>query len=205
MEKLPPKIILLDFDGVIVDSFQMCLSIIRGAEPSLSPAKYRRRFEGNIINHAKDMAAKKVVNFFAQYTPKILQIPPYQGMPELISALARQTVLAIISSTDTAPITAYLKKFGLSPHISAVLGGDLESSKVKKLHMALTQYDAKPSEAVFITDTLGDIRESHAAQVSAIAVTWGYHDKATLAKGQPDTIVETVPDLSHYFDIVPPA
>ena len=71
----------------------------------------------------------------------------------------------------------------------------MEISKVIKINGLLKKYGHDPKDALFITDTLGDIRDGTACGVATIGVTWGNHDRETLKKGEPYAIVDTVPEL----------
>ncbi len=59
----------------------------------------------------------------------------------------------------------------------------------------LEKYKTIPENAVFITDTVGDVLEARKCGVKAIAVTWGFHGEATLQKAKPAKIVSTSEDL----------
>ena len=69
--------------------------------------------------------------------------------------------------------------------------------------MVLEKYGIQPNDCVFITDTLGDMREAKAAGVGAIGVSWGFHSRETLSKDEPLRIVESPQDMpraiSDYF------
>lgn len=59
-----------------------------------------------------------------------------------------------------------------------------------------------PKDAVFITDTLGDIREARECDIDSIAVTWGFHERKTLEKGNPIVIVSDPRELFVEIDNV---
>jgi phosphoglycolate phosphatase len=65
--------------------------------------------------------------------------------------------------------------------------------------MALNKYKVNASDCLFVTDTLGDIKEAHHMMVSTVAVTWGYQSKATLERGVPSYIVDTPQELMGIF------
>jgi phosphoglycolate phosphatase len=67
--------------------------------------------------------------------------------------------------------------------------------KVEKLRMLETKYDATPATSVFVTDTVGDVLEGHKAGLKVIAVTFGYHNRARLAKAAPEALVDSWPEL----------
>ncbi len=125
------KIVLFDFDGVIVDTFAFCYRIIQ-ARDGISEDEYRARFEGNINTAAPKKApadpSAKPFDFFAQYTPELMACQPVAGIKEVILELAQQYVLIIISSTISPPIAAFLELHGLRSAFTEILGNDVEKS-----------------------------------------------------------------------------
>ncbi len=53
---------------------------------------------------------------------------------------------------------------------------EVSKSKVEKFTMIKDRYGVDKSDMLFITDTLGDVREAYIADVSTVVVTWGAHD-----------------------------
>jgi phosphoglycolate phosphatase len=184
------KIIVFDFDGVIADTFSFCYRIINERD-SITPAEYRSRFEGNINTAPKAPGRSGAAfDFFSRYTPELMASQPDEKMVSVIRILAREHTLIIVSSTITSAISAFLDLHGLRNVFAEILGNDVDRSKVKKLRDVIRRYDIDPSETIFITDTLGDIREATECGVRSIAVTWGYHSAETLQKGEPYQIVD---------------
>jgi phosphoglycolate phosphatase len=186
------KVIVFDFDGVITDTFNFCYQIHNAYSPT-TEAEYRSKFEGNI--NKSWGGGKPNPDFWKFYTPKLLETAPIEGMPEVIENLAKKYPLAIVSSTTSPAIKAFLQKFDLLHCFKEVLGNDVDPSKVKKLEMVLHTHGVSPRDVVFITDTLGDIREGKECGVESVAVTWGYHPRATLEKGAPFRIIDRVGEL----------
>jgi phosphoglycolate phosphatase len=185
------KIILFDFDGVIVDTFTFCHRIANMRSP-VSEEEYRSRFEGNINEAVKktDRGGGPRFDFFGHYTPELMLCRPNSELAGVIKTLARDHDLIIVSSTATAPIAEFLKLHGLMDCFKEILGNDVEKSKVKKIRGVLERYGIEPGETVFVTDTLGDIGEAEACGVRSIAVSWGYHPAETLERGKPMKILE---------------
>ncbi|MBP7056897.1 HAD family hydrolase [Candidatus Gracilibacteria bacterium] len=189
------KIILFDFDGVIVDSFAICYKIMRGCE-QITPDGYRARFEGNINDAIKLIPHdKQPFDFFGQYTPELMKCEPNQAVVRVIKELVRDHLCIIISSTISDSIKSYLTAYGLSDLFVEVLGNDVEKSKTKKIEAVLHRYNILPTETIFITDTLGDVNEAKKCSVESIAVTWGFHPAETLQKGNPLCIVDHPADI----------
>ncbi|MBU2567028.1 HAD hydrolase-like protein [Patescibacteria group bacterium] len=192
------KIILFDFDGVIVDTYKFCYRIINSRD-NLSETEYRARFEGNVNNTPKQkMTVNKSTNpfdFVGQYTSELMPCKPNLDLAKVIKKLATNHTLIIISSTVSSAISEYLKLHNLSQYFTEILGNDIEKSKVKKIQDVLSRYDILPTNTVLITDTLGDIKEARECGVQSIAVTWGYHELRTLQKGNPYKIISNPSEI----------
>lgn len=199
------KHLLFDFDGVIVDSFRVAFETMNSfKQDQISEAEYRAYFNGNIYDtqevdelmhqNQQDNILDENDPFFKKYVPLLLELGPVIGMSETISELAKTHSMSIISSTISAPIERYLKKYEIDV-FDNVYGGDVDKNKMRKIARYLEANNIEPSEALFITDTLGDIREAEAVGVKALAVSWGYQDAQTLKIGQPLKIVESPREL----------
>ncbi len=190
------RVILFDFDGVIVPTFDVGFDIARMRQPDVTEDEYRQRFEGNINNPVKqvmgtDLPKPAVIDFWSLYTPRLLERVPVPGMEALIRELAHQYVLVIVSSTLSTSIGMFLEEYQLRDCFAEILGNDVSTSKVEKINSVLQTRQRSISDCVFVTDTLGDLREAAVTGVPSIAVSWGFHDRATLQKGSPRAIVET--------------
>ena len=196
------NILMFDFDGVIVDTFSLCHIISNSISP-VSEDEYRTRFEGNINDVVNKAPPIRKADYFSEYTPELMKCEPFIELIEAIKNLAHKYTLVIISSTISPSIDSFLQKTGLRNYFSDILGNDVEKSKIKKIGMVLEKYKTDPSQALFITDTLGDIKEASACSVKSIAVSWGYNNEATLTKGNPYKIIsdkkELVPAVEEYF------
>ena len=114
----------------------------------------------------------------------------FQTIPPIIRQLSHYYYLAVISSNFNRIISYNLKKRGLLNNFSLLVGADVIESKVKRLEKCLTKFNIKPSEAVYIGDTAGDIKEAKKVKIKTMAVTWGFHNKKMLKKAKPDFIAE---------------
>lgn len=189
------KIILFDFDGVIADTYSFCYRIISSNE-ALTHDEYKARFEGNINDAIRKIGQDtKRIDFWGEYEPELMKCQPNTELTNMIQQLSKDHVLIIISSTISLPIKKFLDIYELSSCFKEILGNDVEKSKIKKIQDVLERYYIKPEEAVFITDTLGDIKEAKKCGVESIAVTWGYHPRKTLQKGNPRIIINHPSEL----------
>jgi len=187
--------ILFDFDGVIADSYSVAFDVQKKICPNITEEEYKKRFEGNINNwkHKDNFhtaGCHHDIDFFKEYIPRMKnEVDIVHDMKEVIIELEKDYVLIIISSTITSPIEDFLRKHELYSHFDWVMGNDVHKSKVEKIKMVFERYNTKAENCVFITDTLGDMREAQEMNVTPIGVAWGFHDKETLQKGNPIKIV----------------
>ena len=194
MEK---KFVIFDFDGVIVDSFSLALEINRRTIPGLTLEEYSKKFEGNINETmAKyNFDTGREQEYFKEYGSCLNTRKLISGIKETILSLAQKYSLVIVSSTTTEIIKKYLRCHELKGSFLDVLGNDVNYSKVHKFKMIFKKYNIEANDCVFITDTLGDIREAEEVGIPTIAVTGGFHDEKTLKKGNPIAITHNSKDL----------
>lgn len=201
------KLVIFDFDGVITDSYDVCIKVSRHFEENLTDEAYKTLFTGNVYEALeKGRDAKLVVKnsnndlYFEIYEPLIMEVPPRKGFKELIKELHKKGIkIAFVSSCYNKPLTNYLIKYGIKNYVDEILGGDIEKSKVKKFLMLFNQFNINPNEALFITDTLGDLIEAEKAGLESIAVTFGFHDRKTLEKGKSLKIFDTVEEMNEFL------
>lgn len=196
------KIVLFDFDGVIIDSFSAAFETSKKFYPQLTEGDYRKLFEGNIndwIGKLHDDA-----DFFAEYIPMMENgVRPTRGINETIKKMAEVYTLIVVSSGMTNSIKDFMEREGLAECFAEIMGNDVHRSKVEKIKMIFLKYGAAGQNCVLITDTLGDMREAEQAGVGAIGVSWGFHDRDTLQNGNHFRVVESLEELlaavSDYF------
>ncbi len=187
-------LLIFDFDGVIVNTFTIAFEIEKNLRGGLlTEEEYRDFFNGNVYTKLKE---EEITPFFKQFIPRLMQEPPAAGMVDLIRKLkSAGRKMVVVSSTMDEPIKQYLEKQGIADCFLRIYGATTSKSKNHKLMSALADNQVEASQAVFITDTLGDIREATNLHIPAIAVTWGYHPAETLEQGNPKVIVKTVQKL----------
>ena len=200
MEENKKKTVLFDFDGVIVDSFQPAFEISRMIRPQIdfTEEAYRKCFEGNPYKTFLEIDKRPEVaneQFFKIYIPRFLKLPTIKGISEALNKLSKKYRLIIVSSTISSPIRKWLTGHNLIHYFTEVMGGDIHKSKVEKIKMIFKKYKIVANDCVFITDTLGDLREASEMSIDSLAVTYGFHDRDTLKKGKPVGFIEKPQDM----------
>jgi len=185
------KVIIFDFDGVIVCSMQVSYSINKKTVPNLEYSEWCGWYEGNVYKTIRKEFSSQAYqdNFFKEYGTAILDLPPVKGISEVIIQLANYYTLAIISSSSQPEIEAYLGKYSLRSYFEDILARETHKNKIDKLHLILHKYKAKTDDALIITDTTGDIKEAEEVGIKSIGVTWGVHDARKLKEANVSFIV----------------
>lgn len=202
------KVILFDFDGVIVDSFETAYGMLKEFGMDKNREQYRDRFMGNVYDSVRkenpgiDMD-KRLKEWFAIYGPLLLELPVVPGMIEVIKKLSEKYNMVVVTSTVNSPIHAYLEKHDIHHYFDEVYGADVHTDKKVKIDMALKKYNAKPSDCIFITDTVGDLLEAKHHNIDSLVVTWGFHEKKRFKKTPPIDFIEDpeemVDKINNYF------
>lgn len=189
------KWLLFDFDGVLVDSFDAAFTLSQHLLRTKNETEYRQLFKKSIAERLeKSLTKRALTQFFSKFNKVMVELPVVPGMKELLLSCAKEYNIAIVSSSSTAAIHRFLQRYGLDQCVAEVLGYDVEASKTIKIKSLMEQYQFSPKECMMITDTVGDIKEAVAAQVSSVAVTWGYEKEKDFAK-ELATIVHTPNEL----------
>jgi phosphoglycolate phosphatase len=191
------KLVIFDFDGVLVDTLGIAYSIDKESNENLSVDEFKSFFESNVYDAKRTDGTP--VNYRHDYDSVYISRTRELKIPEILKIITRDLssdyILSIISSTTSASINHILQREGVLTLFQDVAGRDIHRSKVFKIKMLLEKYKIKPENAVFITDTVGDITEARECGVKSVAVTWGFHDEKTLRKGEPDAIVNSPENL----------
>ncbi|HVY67892.1 MAG TPA: HAD-IA family hydrolase [Patescibacteria group bacterium] len=194
------KAILFDFDGVLVDSFKISYdSSVLVHHGKLTLKLYRKLFEGNIHeslgNKKFKLKKKEGVNFNDYYGPGLEKLDIIPNASRVIKTLSKNYKLIIVSSTPSIYIKRFFKRHKILKYFTQILGADFHTSKVNKIKYIFSKYSLKPKDCLFITDTLGDVREARKCGTKSIAVTNGFHPVSTLKKGKPFKIIRGIENL----------
>ena len=134
-------------------------------------------------------------DWHGEYSRRLAEFTVLDILHDAVLHLATNFTLVIVSGTDSSIIREFIKKENLAECFSDVFGADIDRSKVIKIKSILNKYNVAPEDTVFITDTLGDIKESNECSVPTIGVTWGLHTQEILGQGNPVAIVDDPSDL----------
>ena len=193
------KVIIFDFDGVVHDSFDVLRTAQQYSIPGLTEDEYRDFYNGNIYRN-KQITKEVADKFFEVQNRLYKDLVIEKDIKEELLLLARDYSLFIVSSNMESTIRDYCERNGVSEVFDEVLGFESHKSKIEKFQVLFDKYSLDKNEAIFVTDTLGDILEANKINLRTIAVDFGFHDQDRLKKGKPFQIVSSFQDIRQLVD-----
>jgi len=194
------KLVIFDFDGTLFDTKAFIKKYLKKRlKPFGIPTETEKQFQNiYLVNFyetmkkygatGKDIARFKKMSILLRSR----QAPHVKAFPFISNALKqlkKTAKIAVISSSFTKPIKISMKANKILKYFDFILGAEKEENKVKKINAAMKRCKAKPSETVYVGDTVGDVIEAKKAKVRAVAAAWGFHPKKLLKKAKPYMIL----------------
>lgn len=203
------RILLFDYDGVLVDSLDIFMSHFiaacqhEGFTQIYDKDTFLDLFNKNLYESMLEigMGLEDILHIVHQVRDGLLKdqdkLSLFPGMQKTISHLAEGNKLFVVTSNDSNVVDAFLKSQKVSDFIG-IYGSDKGGSKVNKI-LSIKQL-FPDADFYYIGDTIGDIDEGRKADVFTIAVTWGWHDSSSLAAKKPDYLIDAHTDLIGLFE-----
>lgn len=195
---------IFDFDGVIANSLSHCQQACQAATAAQgSPIQLAANPFENLAPVTFEALACSMQLNPQRFTESVMQhlncVTTYpalfDGMAESLCALAQISRIFILSATHTPQLQAICQHHGIDSYISGIIGGDIAGSKGEKIIQQL-QPQATPHESIImIGDSVSDIDAAHTANITAVAVTWGWQSQTKLRSHNPHHIVHTPQQL----------
>lgn len=202
------KVIIFDFDGVWADSFKQLYALNKMAMAkvglSLTEGQYRDFFMGNVHSGFKKFIDDRTVyekfsvirrkDFYKYYSTVKL----FPGAAGLVKRLGKKYILAIVSSGEKKLIKKLLSSARILKHFRYIHAGT-GPSKEEEIHLVLKHANVKPQQAVFISDTFGDVSLGKKLGLKTIGVGWGFHSQNKLRLSKPNLLAKNMSELSHHL------
>jgi pyrophosphatase PpaX len=203
-------VVLFDLDGTVIDSGAIILASMRhaarevlGAEPPdelLMAAVGGPGLEAQMHALAPDRVEELVTVYRAHNEPLHDELACCVGIDDLLVRLKGEgRRLGLVTAKRRATVELAFNVLPLRELFETVVGGD--ETKAHKpdpepLLLAAERLNVDPKTCAYVGDSPFDIRAAKAAEMYAIAVTWGgIHDRAKLEAEEPDAIVDNAEDL----------
>ncbi|MBU2645518.1 HAD-IA family hydrolase [bacterium] len=199
------KTLIFDFDGTVVDSFDLGLSIFNDIA---------KRYNKNDLSdlsteEIRSMHALQVVRHFGipfyqipfyvylakkDFKKNIVTVKAFPQIKSVLEALKDDYQLAILSSNSRSNITKVLKNNDIDI-FDFIHSGSSIFGKARAIKSAVRKQGLKLSDIAYIGDEARDVDAAKSMGIPMIAVCWGYNSKDLLAKHNPDILVDDFSDL----------
>jgi phosphoglycolate phosphatase len=201
------RLIIFDFDGVMVDSFhthyknfiascrELKIKCVNSKQEylALCNKNFYEELKKYKIPPSKLSLLKEL--WISKTLSSITDMPIFPGIFRLVSLL-KEDKLIIVSSNYNIVVEEILKANDINS-FKEIYGADFHPSKTKKLKGIKNKH--KDKDIFFICDTAGDIIEGKKAGLRVIATTWGFHNKNKLINESPDYLIESVEELGIFL------
>jgi len=198
---MPPRLVILDFDGTLADSWPWFRAILPDAMRhfGLTPitpdqAEALRAEAPRDILRRLRLPAWQVPRIALHLRRAAEAAPPpplFPGIPAMLARLHGAGITLAIASSNSAHQIAR----SLGPGLDALIGHRaVEASlfgKARRFRGLLRESGIAADRALAIGDEARDIEAARAARIPCGAVTWGYATPARLRAEAPDAVFET--------------
>jgi len=204
------KVIIFDMDGVLFDNELIIQKSVLGQYPGMTVEMGRELLTGNfheglknfhlerITETPEEMAVRK-----AKYEEEKANAPMYIGARELLQDLHQDGyIIALNTSAFERYCFPLLEKAGIKELFDMIGTAEVSKSKLEKFEIIKEKYNASLEDMIFVTDTLGDIREAEQAGVPTIAVSWGVHDHSFFNRMPLSNLVAIVDSMQELEDVI---
>ncbi len=206
------QLVIFDWDGTIADTLPLCMAAFRASiQPYLTHTLTDREIidtfgpaEGGTIqalipDHYEEGLAAYLTHYRALHG---MCEKPFDGMDDVFSLLKEKGVhIALVTGKGKESADITLERFGLSALFEVVeTGSPVRVQKMEGMQSVLQKLDIPASDAVYVGDTVSDIREARRAGLTALAAAWAETaDIPALEAAHPDALFRTVADFAAYL------
>jgi len=205
------ELIVFDWDGTLMDSTAAIVRAIQASASDLglpAPSDDKARHViGLGLRDALTIAVPALTperygeiaeRYRHHYLANSRSLYLFDGIAELFQDLkARNHLLAVATGKSRLGLNDVLARSGLAPLMHATRCADECFSKPhpQMLEELMDELGVAAERTVMVGDTTHDLQMARNAGVSAIAVSYGAHEKSVLAAEQPEICCATVEEL----------
>jgi phosphoglycolate phosphatase len=205
------KLIIFDYDGVIVDSFSTVHEIYRIAAEKLNKAcpedinEFRKVYAHSSrecysnLGYSEEEKVRANLIFKEEVLKK--EPKPFENIFEVIKTLHKDYKLAVVSSNYKAEIEQKLEKLGVLETFDFVLAREDDNierfEKTESIKKIINDLAIKSDEALLIGDRMIDFVEGSKAGLKNILLVdygWGY-DIAEIPEYKQEVLVKSPKDI----------
>jgi phosphoglycolate phosphatase len=211
---MPYKLLVFDWDGTIIDSASTIAECIRDAARDLGLEVPDHERASHVIGLGLHDALRIAVpglpdnrfpEFVESYRRHFLErkdrMQLFEGMRDLLEQLSQSHVLAIATGKSRRGLDRDLEYHGLKTLFNASRCADETNPKPHPAMLLelMSELNVTGKQTLMIGDTSHDMDMARAAEVDALAVTYGAHPEAGLRACLPLHCVADVPSLGRWL------
>jgi len=208
------RLLVFDWDGTIIDSASTITECIRDASRELGLEIPDRSRASHVIGlglhdamriAVPGLPAERYPEFVAAYRRHFLarkdSMQLFGGMRPLLNNLNQTHLLAIATGKSRAGLDRDLDFHRLKPLFAASRCADETNPKPHPAMLLelMEALEVQPQTALMIGDTSHDLEMARAAEVHALAVTYGAHPEESLRACRPLGCFATVSELEAWL------
>jgi phosphoglycolate phosphatase-like HAD superfamily hydrolase len=199
--------VIFDFDGTVADSFGESLLAYNRLAPRLRLRTVKeteipmfRRMGAGQLMQALGIPMWKLPRLMialrADLQDHFHSVRPVPHIAEALRSLHEAGChLAMVTSNSEDNVRNFLERHGIECFDTIVAGTSI-FGKATRLRRLVKTAQADRATSIYIGDTVPDVRAAREAGTLAMAVTWGFSDRAPLAAEAPDALLDTASDLA---------
>lgn len=205
------KVLIFDMDGVLFDTIPYAEKVYLEGHPGMTSEMYKSLHTGNFheeskkfIHLKKEETEEEKEKRNIAYAKKKSTTPMFVGVEELLNDLHDSGFLLVLNTNaydrNCLPL---LEKSGIKNLFDLIATAEFSKSKVEKFKLIKEKYNIDNDNILFITDSLGDVKEAGVSGIPTVAVTWGVHDESFFNKEKYYNLVaviHTVEELGNYIN-----
>jgi phosphoglycolate phosphatase len=201
------KLILFDYDGVLVDSMPFNIKVVSSVLENMGYQKFPTSefcSEAECISfeswaHHIGMLESELPVYIKAIHEGVLagapSLPLFEGISAMVLKLASQHTLGLITASNSLAAKAFLTCHEIEHCFDHLVGGEASGTKCDKILEILKKYNYGKKDVYYIGDAGTDVQQGKLAGVNTVAVTWGFQSRTRLEKEEPDLIVDSPDEL----------
>jgi phosphoglycolate phosphatase len=208
------RLIVFDWDGTIIDSAATIVDCIRESAREMGLPVPEAERASHVIGlglhdslrmAVPELQTQQYPEFVAHYRRHFLAredaMVLFPGMKEVLSEFSKSHSLAIATGKSRRGLDRALAATGVGPHFSASRCADETNPKPHPAMLLelMDELDVDREKVLMIGDTSHDLEMARAAEVDAVAVTYGAHPEAGLRACGPVACLANVSSLSEWL------
>lgn len=197
-------------DGVLFDSIPFAEEFYLKGHPGMTSEMYKEIHSGNFHEESKkysnfknEETEEERLKRHTIYAEIKSNTKMFDGIIEFLKDLHESGYLLVLNTNafnrNCLPL---LEKSGITSLFDFIATAELSTSKIEKFKLIENKYNVSKEELLFVTDSLGDIKEANIANIPTVAVTWGVHNKGFFEREKHNSLVGIVDTVDQLRDFI---